>query len=114
DGERGLTLTELIIVGLLATMVLLSLTFFYIGSQQYWINGSAQALAQQDATLIVDVMRRQVHQASTAFVTLNSPDADHDHLTLSYVEIPPRTVDFRWQAADRRVHMIETIGGGPA
>src|SRR5262249_1795121 len=84
------------------------LTMFYIGSQNVWIDGSTQALAQRDASLLVDVMRRQVHEANAAFVT--STDANHDQLTLSYAG-STRVVDFWWSAADPRVHLRETIGG---
>ena len=102
DNERGLTLTELTVVGVLATMVMAGLTAFYIGSQAMWIGGSTQALAQRDATLLVDAMSRKVHEAKLATVT--PTDANHDQLSLSYAD--SHSVDFLWKASDQRVHLL--------
>ena len=52
--ERGLTLTELVVVGVLATLVMLALTGFYFNSQRTWLEGSSQALTQREATLALE------------------------------------------------------------
>jgi hypothetical protein len=103
SNERGLTLTELTIVGVLATIVMLALTVFYFNSQQTWMAGSTQALAQRDATLLVDVMRRRIHEAQDYAV-----NPTNDHLSLTYaVGVTPSSVEFGWDAAgDRKVHLI--------
>src|SRR5438309_3642608 len=101
-GERGLTLTELVIVGLLATMVMMALTAFYINSQRVWVDGSTQALAQRDGSLLVEALRGRVHEAQQAGLIWT--DADHDELWLQYFP-GDSTVYFRWGPADRRVHL---------
>ena len=109
--ERGLTLTELTLVGVMATMVMLALTAFYFNSQKLWIAGSTQALAQRDATLLVDEMRRRVHGAEEAAVV--AVDSTHDQLSLQYAAggLP---VDFRWDTHDRKVHlMVNYLDQGP-
>ena len=109
--ERGLTLTELTIVGLLAIIVMFALTAFYFNSQQLWIDGSTQALAQRDATLLVDEMRRSVHEATEANVPPGDPI--HAHLSLRY-ENPARLVEIYWNASDSRVHRsIDAHDTGP-
>lgn len=106
-GERGLTLTELVIVGLLAMMVMMALTAFYISSQQVWMDGSTQAMAQRDGSLLVETLRRRVHEAQQASVVTNMPDSLHDQLSLQYASGNPISVDFRWNSGDQRVHLIE-------
>lgn len=103
--QRGLTLTELTLVGILATVVMVALTTFYFNSQNMWIDGSTQALAQRDATLLVNQLRRNIHEARQALV--GSTDAEHDHLTLEYAVAP--TVEYRWDNLDRKVHLL--VGG---
>ncbi len=99
-------------MGLLATMVMIALTAFYISSQHVWIDGSTQALAQRDGTLLIDEMRRRVHEAKQA--TIASTDADHDQLTLVYAGTA-LTVDFVWNATDQRVHLFDStfVDRGP-
>ena len=110
-GERGLTLTELTIVGVLATIVMLALTTFYFNSQQVWIAGSTQALAQRDGTLLVEELRRRVHEAQVASV--DTTDAAHHQLSLMYAG-PTPPVDFRWDSSDQRVHLlVNGIDKGP-
>jgi len=106
-GERGLTLTELVIVGLLAIMVMMALTAFYINSQQVWVDGSTQAMAQRDGSLLVEALRRRVHEAQQASVVTNTPDSLHDQLSLLYASGNPISVDFRWNPTDQCVHVIE-------
>ena len=52
--ERGLTLTELTIVGVLACLVMLGLVGFYMSSQGVWMDASAQAITQREATSVID------------------------------------------------------------
>ena len=109
--QRGLTLTELTLVGILATMVMLALTTFYFNSQNMWIDGSTQALAQRDATLLVNQLRRNIHEARQALVDSTS-DPEHDHLTLEYAAAS--TVEYRWDIGDRKVHLlVGSIDKGP-
>lgn len=61
--ERGLTLTEITVVTVLATVVMLGLTGFYLSSQFTWIDGSAKAMAQREGTFLLDTIRDSTHTA---------------------------------------------------
>ncbi len=100
--ERGVTLTELTIVGVLATLIMLGLTGFYLNSQKVWTDGSTQALAQRDATLLVEQLRLRVHGARAAVVS--AQDVDHDVLTLDYET--GSTVQIQCNSLDQRVHAL--------
>lgn len=101
--ERGLTLTELTLVGILATIVMFALTTFYFNSQNLWIDGSTQVLAQRDATLLVNQLRRHIHEARQATVDPDPANPECDHLTLEYA--PTKTIEYRWK--DGKVHLLE-------
>jgi hypothetical protein len=64
--ERGLTLTEVAIVGVLATIVMLGLVGFYMNSQGTWMDASAQAVTQREATTLIESISSKVHAASSA------------------------------------------------
>lgn len=66
---RGLTLTELVIVMALASLVMVGLVTFYISSQGTWFDGSAQAMTQRDATLLMERITSEVHASAAATVT---------------------------------------------
>lgn len=100
--ERGMTLTELAIVGTLAVLVILGLTGFYYSSQKMWLAASTQAMTQRDASLIVDVLSKLVHSGSEAIV-------DPPHRVTVFVpngsgtgSVPIGCVE--WQETDRRIH----------
>ncbi len=105
--ERGLTLTELAIVGMLATMVMLALTGFYFNSQKMWLDGSTKALVQRDATLLVDELGRSIHQAGSAVVTTSDPI--HNQLALFDTHSTPLG-GFAWNAGDSRIHRMSPSG----
>jgi hypothetical protein len=63
DNERGLTLTELTVVTVLATIVMLGLTGFYLSSQFNWMDGSAKAMAQREGTFLIETIRDSTHSA---------------------------------------------------
>lgn len=107
DNERGLTLTELTIVGALAIIVMLALTVFYFNSQRMWLAGSTQALAQRDATLLVEEIRKHVNGASSAFVD-DVSDPIHNQLTLSYAD--NSTLELAWNSTDKRIHLMSDFG----
>lgn len=81
DAERGLTLTEVMIVMALAVVVMLGLVGFYMNSQATWIDGSSQAITQRDGTLLIQTMTEAVRSAARAVVS-NYPDAAHQALFL--------------------------------
>ena len=61
--ERGVTLTELTVVTVLATVVMLGLTGFYLSSQFTWMDGSAKAMAQREGTFLIETIRDSAHTA---------------------------------------------------
>lgn len=75
-GESGVTLIELFVVMALASLVTLGLIAFYFQSQNLWMDGSTQALAQRDGTLLLQAMAPFAHAADHVDV-LNPADSLH-------------------------------------
>jgi Flp pilus assembly pilin Flp len=71
--ERGLTLVEFTIVAALGTVVMLTISSFYLASQSMWLDSSIQAVAQRDASMFVTEIGRRIEAADTAVL----PDATH-------------------------------------
>jgi prepilin-type N-terminal cleavage/methylation domain-containing protein len=67
--DRGFTLVEAMIVMILAGVVTLGLMTFYFTSQATWLDASSQALAQRDATMIIQVIGSEVREAGSASLT---------------------------------------------
>jgi hypothetical protein len=103
--ERGLTLTEVTIVMVLATIVLTGLVGFYLNSQATWLDGSIQAISQREVNLVVDAIRKRTRVAYLATVN-NVPDAQHVQLDLAPVKDSPpeQTYSYWWDPADSLVH----------
>ena len=99
--EQGLTLTELTVVIVLAGLVTVGLVTFYFNSQATWVDGSTQALAQRDATALIDVIAHSTHRAQSAEV-LPSPDAQHQRLVLHFDDL--NHCDFWWSDQDSLIH----------
>jgi type II secretory pathway pseudopilin PulG len=108
--ERGLSLMEVTVVIVLAAVMTLGLLGFYLNSQATWVDASSQAMAQRDATLLLETLTAQVRGAAAAEV-YDSPDGQHQGLILrnrNLVEIRR----FWWNGADSLVH--EAWGDGAA
>lgn len=105
--ERGLTLTELAIVGTLAVLVMLSLTGFYYNSQKMWMEGSTQAMAQRDATLIRDVLARRVHVAASATVDVSDP---LHHVIALFDDGGTQLCQIGWEPGDSKIHTYDAAG----
>ncbi len=67
-GERGITLVEVVVVGVLAAIVMLALTGFYISSQGTWIDASTQVVTQREASLVLETIADSVHASNSATV----------------------------------------------
>jgi prepilin-type N-terminal cleavage/methylation domain-containing protein len=80
--ERGLTLTEVTIVMALASIVMLGLVGFYMNSQATWMDASAQAITQREATALLETIAERVHQSARATVTDLSADGQWTQLDL--------------------------------
>lgn len=110
--ERGLTLMEVMIVVVLAGMVTLGLVGFYLQSQSMWMDASTQALAQRDATGLIEFMRSKTGGAATALVMPVPPDNQNSLLILYDNSSPPAETDrFFWNPGDSLVHRGEGPNG---
>jgi hypothetical protein len=99
-----LTLTEVTIVGVIAVLVMLTLTSFYFNSQRTWIEGSTKAVAQREATLVVEHLAQHIRQ-SWAY-DINSSDPLHHTLTLWEANSPNQFKQFTWRSSDELVHEL--------
>jgi len=105
---RGLTLIEVTIVMALSTLVVMGMISFYISSQSTWMAGSTQALAQRDATLLIEAVSDSVRRAFQAYVP---PEPDTLHQTLILLDKNQNEYcRFWWDADDSLVHVG---AGGP-
>jgi hypothetical protein len=103
---RGLTLIEVTIVMVLATLVVMGMISFYISSQSTWTASSTQVLAQRDATLLIETISNRVRASHTAQV-IDSPDSLHQGLVLFGIDPATQVLVERWRfwwAADSLVH----------
>ena len=104
--ERGLTLTEVTVVMVIATMVMAGLVGFYLSSQAAWLDSSAQAIAQREASLVLSSISDRARGAKQAFV-LNIPaDSLRGKLQLMFAGMPPESTNYYywWNAADSSIH----------
>jgi prepilin-type N-terminal cleavage/methylation domain-containing protein len=90
--SRGFTLVEMMIVIVIAGVVTLGLVGFYLNSQATWMDASAQALAQRDATSILDAIASKAREA--AVVEIN-PSGGDTILTFRTID-PPDAYSFWW------------------
>ena len=97
--ERGITLMEVTVVGVLAAIVMLALTGFYINSQGTWMDASAQALTQREASLLMASISDSVHASASGTVSAGT-------LTLWYPPpLPTERCHFWLDAGDSLIHV---------
>ena len=100
--QRGITLVEVTVVMVLASLVMVGLVGFYVTSQNQWLNASAQVVTQREGTLALEQMADSIRTSASAIVT-NSPDSLHQRLTLYDTSGNP-TLAFYWNAGDSLLH----------
>jgi len=100
--ESGLTLVEVTIAIVLASIVMVGLVGFYLSSQATWIESSTQAVTQREGTLLLERISSKVRGASGGIASLN-PDADHMRLVLNDISGDP-IWSFWWSASDSTIH----------
>ena len=108
---RGFTLTEVMVVMVLAGVVTLGLVGFYLNSQATWMDASSQALAQRDATALVDAIAARARGATSA--KLGSPP---NTVLTFYGPGFSDPYSFWWSQADSLVHQgpgDSSVDGGP-
>ena len=100
--ERGITLMEVTVVLVLASLVMLALLGFYINSQATWTDASSQAIAQRELTSVVERLRDQAHQAAHAEI-VDNPDSLHQQITF-FDNTGTAFYSMDWDGADSLVH----------
>lgn len=105
-----MTLVELTIVFVLATLVMAGLVTFYLNSQATWVSGSAEVQTQREMTLLIETMSDSIRASSQATVT-NYPDATHQMVTLFRGSPPTPQYAFWWDPGDSLVHRGTFPGG---
>jgi Flp pilus assembly pilin Flp len=101
--ERGLTLMELTVVFVLASLVMVGLVGFYLNSQATWIDGSTEAQTQREMTLLVETMADSIHAADHATVaSYPAGDPLRQMVTLYANGTPWYT--FWWSSSDSLIH----------
>jgi len=99
--QAGFTLMELTVVMAMAGIVTLGLVAFYLQSQMLWMDASTQALAQRDATTIIEAMREKAETAASVDIQAAGSGnnvvvfLDKDGIELGR---------FLWSPADSLVH----------
>jgi Tfp pilus assembly protein PilV len=97
---RGLTLTEVTIVMVLASLVMFGLVGFYMASQSTWLDASGQAITQREATAILDMVTRRAHESNNAIVSASGSGVQIDFYRVG--EIVPYWTIF-WDGAQKQV-----------
>lgn len=111
--ERGVTLTELTIATVLASVIMFGLVGFYIGSQGVWMDSSGQALTQREATQIIETLTER-GQGALGITLTDVVGTDSLQSITFLVPRPGGYVGsdrFWWDASDHRIHH-EVDGGG--
>jgi prepilin-type N-terminal cleavage/methylation domain-containing protein len=108
DQQAGFTLMELTVVIALAGVVTLGLVAFYLNSQMLWMDASTQALAQRDATTIMEAMREQSETAGLA--AAQAVGGGNWRVTFYTSPTGSQTGGFVWRAADSLVHSFDASG----
>lgn len=102
--ERGLTLTEVMIVATIGLLVLLGLGGFYLNSQSTWLDASSQSITQREATLVSEAIADSVRVGARAIAT-PVPDADHGQLALyRFEDLTTPCGCFWWSPEDSLVY----------
>jgi len=109
--ERGLTLTEVVVVMVIGTLIMAGIVGFYLSSQGVWLDSSTQVITQREASLIASAFRDSVRGAGGAKA---SPDPDPQHWQLALFKNKDDQTPYYyiwWNAADSLVYSGATVGG---
>lgn len=112
--ERGLTLTELALVGAMGFLVMSAIMAFYMNCQSVWTDASSKSIAQREATGLSEHIAEQVHRSAKALVTeVVLGDPMHCRIEL-FDQLDPNNAwyTFWWEPTDSLIH--ERAGTAPA
>jgi prepilin-type N-terminal cleavage/methylation domain-containing protein len=99
--QRGFTLAEVMAVMVIAAVISFGLVGFYLNSQATWVDASSQAMAQRDATLIVETIANRCRPWARAEVQVAS--GLNDRLIVRD-DTNAEQERFYWDPADSLVH----------
>jgi prepilin-type N-terminal cleavage/methylation domain-containing protein len=99
--QAGFTLMELTVVVTMAGVVTLGLVAFYLQSQMLWMDASTQALAQRDATTIIEAMREKAETAASVDI---QPAGGGNSVVVFLDKDSDELGRFFWSPADSLVH----------
>jgi prepilin-type N-terminal cleavage/methylation domain-containing protein len=68
DPQSGVTLTELMVVIVLASVVMTGLVVFYLNAQSLWMDSSAQAITQRELSLALRTISQRARTSNRARV----------------------------------------------
>lgn len=109
--ERGLTLTEVVVVMVIGTLIMAGIVGFYLSSQGVWLDSSTQVITQREASLVASAIRDSVRKSGKAFAS-PAPDSLHEQLALyESADSPTPFYYFWWNAADSLIYSGVTVGG---
>lgn len=101
------------VVIVLAGVVTLGILGFYVNSQATWIDASSQALAQRDATLLVEILSDRAREASSFMILPSSPDSSKQ-MVLLFDQNLVESSRFTWELGDSLVHLWQAgVDKGP-
>lgn len=109
--ERGLTLTELMIVAMIGVLVLLTMGGFYLQSQATWLDASSQSITQREATMVGQAIADSVRSCNSAAVAF-TPDPAHCQLALCKFGSVTPSYYFWWNPVDSLIHSGTDTGAG--
>ena len=101
--ERGVTLTEVTVVFILAAIVMTGLLVFYLNSQSVWMDGSTQVITQREATLVLNAITARARRSNGSHVTF-TPDVQHVQIDLDMPGAPQESTYSYWWGADSLIH----------
>jgi Tfp pilus assembly protein PilW len=90
--ERGLTLLELTVVVVLATLVMVGMVGFYLNSQATWVEASGQAITQREGTFILERITKNTRPGASATASTTPPSVtilDGAGLALAQYRLDP-------------------------
>jgi len=70
NNKKGFSLIELMVVVVVLSLIVLGLVSFFTGGVRSWITGQGQLQAQRNARQAIDMMVREIREASE--VTTNN------------------------------------------
>ena len=101
--QRGLTLTEVTVVMILSSLIMVGMVGFYMSCQGLWLDASTQVITQREASMVTAAIRDSIRQSGSAIATA-TPDAQHQQLALYRPGQSTPYYYFWWEPTDSLIH----------